>query len=897
MKLSMKLELKSRIWMWASVSLATASLGLGLSLINSITRSQRESELWAGRIKRIQSASSTWAELHDNTEHRDASDLQKGFLDYTRLAASVQADWPEDSNLKNFLQRSKDLLQWKLGEGRKAESSQSVEERALLMQEWRSRLAQSNASFALALSGPLEKWRDSGLLAVLGCLSALMLIFLQRTYRREIRDRLAAEQALRASEARYRGLFEHVLEGVYQSTPEGRIIAANPALLSMFGFESLQDLASFDVRDLYFRPEDRPRITSKLEQDGFLKNLEVRLRRRDGQIITVLENARVVHDDTGKVLCYEGTLTEITERKAAEEAALNHTRLVEEARAKLEEQAKQLLEQSFELAEARDRAVQVSRLKSEFLANLSHEIRTPMNGVIGMSGLLLDTPLTQEQREFADTMGRSAASLLSTLNEILDYSRIETGQIELAQEPFSLRETVEEVVDAMAELAERKGLELVCQVRPQTPDELVGDHSRLAQILRNLLSNAIKFTQSGEVAVTVSASWQTPAEAFLRFQVEDSGVGVAPESFVRLFEPFAQVDGGSARQYGGTGLGLAISKQLVERMGGQIGVESEPGQGSLFWFLVRLPKQSISEHNLSPRQKNIAALRGKSVLVIDDVPSARGALVELLSGWGMRAVAAGDPELALRLLRGEAAAGGRFDFALLDYEMPGMGGLELAESILADPAVAPAALILVTPYSQRSFHHETLMQGIRVMLSKPVLESRLLAAFVHCLREGSTTSDLEKMGEKVQQQADSALSAASASLPAAIDRVLIAEDNLVNQRVALRLVQKLGLSADVACSGQEAIDAVRQRRYSLILMDCQMPGTDGFEATAAIRRLQSSSGRIPIIAMTANAMHGDREKCLAAGMDDYISKPVNFDHLREIIGRWLQHSRVAKLGA
>jgi two-component system sensor histidine kinase/response regulator len=893
----MHLRLKSRIWTWSSLSLAVACLALGLSLVSSIARSATESDYWANRVDGLQKALNAMRVTLESAAQPDWAQWQANSALYKARAAEVRRQWAGDAAVSALLDRTEEVLdRVSLNDGRSLRPEEAIEARREILEAWREQLGRSNAAFAIAMSGPLEKWRDSALLAVLGCLSALMLLFLQRTYRREIKERMAAEEAVRSSEARYRGLFENVLEGVYQSSPDGKLTAANPALLQLLGLETEQELAHIDVaRDLYLNPEERRRFVEQLERDGVLKNAELRLKTRDGREITVLENARAMTDESGRVICYEGTLIDITERKKAERAAQEYTAQVEEARRKLEEQARQLLEQSFELAEARDRALQVSRLKSEFLANLSHEIRTPMNGVIGMSGLLLDTPLTEEQKEFAETVGRSAASLLTTLNEILDYSRIETGQFELAETDFFLSEMVERITREQAEAAEAKGLDLVVLVKPRTPDVVKGDEERLGQVLRNLLSNAVKFTATGQVVVTVRLVRETDTEVFLRFEVEDSGPGIDPESFVRLFEPFSQVDGSPSRQHGGTGLGLATAKNLVEKMGGQVGVESEPGQGSLFWFLVRLRRGSGAE-KVYPELRHLA---GRRVLVADQNASARGAIIETLSGWGMKASGAGESDQAMALLESAARQGNPFDFALLNYEMPGMGGLELAESILIHPRLGSTRLLVMTAYSQRRYREEPLMEGIQGLITKPVMTSDLMASLLRCLPEATTAADLGMMSRQVggrSPQAPPAPEPPAEGEARQVQRILVAEDNLVNQKVAMRLVEKMGIRADVVNNGEEALAALRQLPYSLVLMDCQMPGMDGFEATAAIRAMEGDQGHTPIIAMTANAMHGDRERCLEAGMDDYLSKPVNFEQLSTIVNRWLRRAEAAEQG-
>jgi PAS domain S-box-containing protein len=556
-------------------------------------------------------------------------------------------------------------------------------------------------------------------------------------------SRHVAESALRESEQRYRALFENIEEGVYRSSADGRIISANPALVRMFGYESADELRSINIaRDLYVDSADRAHLTECLEKNGHIRGVELRLRRKDGSQVICLENSRTLVDDTTGEVCYEGTLTDITDRKRAEQELLRYTGEVEDARKRLEEQAGQLRAQAEALRAARDQALQASELKSEFLANVSHEIRTPMNGIIGMNRLLLETDLPPDQRQYAELVGRSADYLLEIINDILDLSKIEAGRLELAEVDFDLARTVQEVLELLSGRAREKGIELMCRLSGTPPSAVHGDVGRLRQVLLNLVGNAVKFTDSG--AVSVSAKWgeQSPAGPLVRFDVTDTGIGISPEAQFRLFQPFCQVDGSLTRRYGGTGLGLAISKKLVEAMGGRIGVTSEPGVGSNFWFTVRLA---------------------------------------------------------------EAA------------RMPA----EPVRETVAEPA---------GPQGRRG-------------------------------------------------------------------RLLVAEDNQINQLVALRLISKLGYEADVAANGLEAVEAAQKQAYSLILMDCQMPEMDGFEATAAIRRLAGGASRTPIVAMTAHAMRGARERCLAAGMNDYIPKPVDLVQLSRVLGAWTAAPEVTQVTA
>jgi PAS domain S-box-containing protein len=696
---------------------------------------------------------------------------------------------------------------------------------------------------------------------------------------RDISERQQQESAIKNSEERFRKFFNHSIDAIFVLDPkEDRIVEANQRAADMLEY-SLDELLTVPVSHIH--SQEFPKLESffqtvKTNGSGWTDVLTCQT--KFGRRLSAEIAASWVEMDG------EGLLIAMVRDTTDKHHSID-----------LMAQAAELLEQkNAELIEARDKALEGARLKSEFLATMSHEIRTPMNGVIGMTGLLLETPLAPDQRNLAETVRSSGEALLTIINDILDFSKIESGKLDFEFVDFDLRIAVEECLDLLSERATNKGLELVGLVSSDVPTGLQGDPGRLRQILLNLVSNAIKFTAQGDVTVRVDRVEESSQDVVLKFHVTDTGIGIPAASQSKLFQPFSQADGSTTRRYEGTGLGLAICKQLAEQMGGEIGFESFLNQGSRFWFTVCLGKPASYSVSLIP---NPEGLKGFRICCVDDNATNCELLKQYGEEWGMFVTTVPTSGEGLVVLQEASQDGNPYDLALLDMHMPGMDGLTLGQLIKATPGISEVKLVLLTSLGQRGDGKIAKEAGFSGYLTKPV-------------RQASLKNCLERiMGQKFEdERGQESLVTVHSVNEAAMKTggyILIADDHVVNQQLTVMMLERLGCKADVVGNGQEALEAVLRRPYDLVLMDCQMPEMDGYEATKRIRRMEflrkierasggedepcppSHDREIPIIAMTANAMQGDREKCLAVGMNDYLAKPLKAGKLVEILARWM----------
>jgi PAS domain S-box-containing protein len=685
---------------------------------------------------------------------------------------------------------------------------------------------------------------------------------------------------LNQSANRYRFLADAMPQIVWTAKPDGNVDYTNTRWFDYTGM-TVEETKDWGWKKVV-HPDDLPDVIERWTEavtSGSKYEVEYRFKRAsDGVYRWHIGRAFPLRNKNGEIIQWVGTSTDIDDQKQAHhelekrvaERSLELAGAREKLQAALDEETQQAMIRQQELTE---KALAAERAQSDFLAVMSHEIRTPMNGVIGMTELLLDTALNSEQRDLAETIRTSGEALLTIINDILDFSKLEAGRFSFEELDFDLREVVEDAMEMLASQAQAGGIELVGGVEPEVPTRVRGDPGRVRQVLTNLISNAVKFTKFGEVAVRVTAQAEIETEIQVRFEIKDTGPGISPETQARLFQPFIQADSSISRNFGGTGLGLAICKRLAESMHGSIGLESKPGEGSTFWVVFKFYRQSAGQ----TQPGSIREFLDSRVLIVDDNETSRHFLHQQIMAWGLTNGCAGTGEEALAMLHQSVAEKAPYSVAIIDMQMPGMDGLALARKINAAPLLSETRLIILTPFGKSIPTDELKTVRIGACCIKPVRQSALLDCLLQVLTRRPSSADETGRSELFIRS--------TSCLSPQRELVLLAEDNLVNQKVALGHLDSLGYHVDVAANGIEVLNALQGKRYGIILMDCQMPDLDGYEVTKEIRRREGRGDHTWIIAMTANAMISDREKCLTAGMDDYISKPIRRVELKAALER------------
>ena len=662
-----------------------------------------------------------------------------------------------------------------------------------------------------------------------------------RELQKEIREKEKAQKESERQAKYFQALIENSPAAVVMLDNDQNVMHCNPAFENLYGY-NCADIIGKDI-DALISTEDTLDEATQLTQEVMNTRVQkiTKRRRKDGSLVDVeLFGVPIFvgEERAGALAIYHDISTLVQARRSAEEA---------------------------------------NRAKSEFLANMSHEIRTPMNGVIGMLDIALDTNLTEEQTQYVTIALQSAEALLTLLNDILDYSKIEAKKLNLEMIDFDLRIAVEGVAYTLARRAEEKGLELAAHIPPELPTRLIGDPSRLRQVLINLAGNAIKFTEAGEVVIHTEQVAEDDESVSIKFEVIDTGIGIQQDRIDAIFERFTQADGSTTRKFGGTGLGLAISQQLVNAMGGSIVVESEYGKGSNFHFTLKFEKQTPQEEEPEVVVTNLEGLR---ILIIDDNATNRTILVKMTEGFGASAKAVSSGKAGLIALQEAREAGRLYDLVLLDMQMPEMDGEQTARAIFSDPRKKDLSIVVLTSMGKRGDAKRLEELGCAGYLLKPIKQQMLFEALVAIMNEKKTkppgTARLVTRHTVKEQQQDRHYD------------ILLVEDNPVNQKVAIALLNKAGHHVDVVANGKQAIEKVKQGGFHVVLMDVQMPVMDGLEATRRIRAWEADQQHVPIIAMTAYAMQGDRERCLDAGMDDYVSKPLDKRSLFAAVDRWSQ---------